>query len=86
MAGCSIKFLEEAKGRRTTKIPDFKSLHRIPKAQTKGGTQMEENIVMVPGSGTKVIVRDVKKEIETAFLITPCRSSSPARCPTCATA
>ena len=28
---------------------------------------MEENIVMVPGSGTKVIVRDVKKEIETAF-------------------
>ena len=29
---------------------------------------MEENIVMVPGSGTKVIVRDVKKEIETAFL------------------
>ena len=29
---------------------------------------MEENIVMVPGSGTKVIVRDVKQEIETAFL------------------
>ena len=29
---------------------------------------MEENIIMVPGSGTKVIVRDVKKEIETAFL------------------
>ena len=29
---------------------------------------MEENIIMVPGSGTKVIERDVKKEIETAFL------------------
>ena len=29
---------------------------------------MEENFVMVPGSGTKVIVRDVKQEIETAFL------------------
>ncbi len=29
---------------------------------------MEENIIMEPGSGTKVIVRDVKKEIETAFL------------------
>ena len=29
---------------------------------------MEENIIMVPGSGTKVIVRDVKQEIETAFL------------------
>ncbi len=29
---------------------------------------MEENIVMVPGSGTKVIVRDVKEEIESAFL------------------
>ena len=29
---------------------------------------MEENVIMVPGSGTKVIVRDVKQEIETAFL------------------
>ncbi|MDD4849992.1 MAG: DNA gyrase subunit A [Gemmiger sp.] len=29
---------------------------------------MEENIIMTPGSGTKVIVRDVKEEIETAFL------------------
>ena len=29
---------------------------------------MEENIIMVPGSGTKVIERDVKQEIETAFL------------------
>lgn len=29
---------------------------------------MEENVIMTPGSGTKVIVRDVKKEIETAFL------------------
>ena len=29
---------------------------------------MEENIIMVPGSGTKVIVRDVKEEIESAFL------------------
>ena len=29
---------------------------------------MEENIIMVQGSGTKVIVRDVKQEIETAFL------------------
>ena len=28
---------------------------------------MEENIIMVPGSGTKVIVRDVKQEIEMAF-------------------
>lgn len=25
---------------------------------------MEENIIMVPGSGTKVIVRDVKQEID----------------------
>ena len=32
------------------------------------GDTMEENIIMVPGSGTKVIVRDVKQEIETAFL------------------
>ena len=30
---------------------------------------MEENVIMVPGSGTKVIVRDVKQEIEKAFLI-----------------
>ncbi|MCI2046930.1 MAG: DNA gyrase subunit A [Faecalibacterium sp.] len=29
---------------------------------------MEEDFVMVPGTGTKKIVRDVKKEIETAFL------------------
>ena len=29
---------------------------------------MEENIIMVPGSGTKVFERDVKKEIEAAFL------------------
>ena len=29
---------------------------------------MEEDIIMVPWSGTKVIVRDVKQEIETAFL------------------
>ena len=29
---------------------------------------MEEDFVMIPGSGTKKIVRDVKKEIETAFL------------------
>ena len=29
---------------------------------------MEENFVMVPGTGTKKIIRDVKKEIETAFL------------------
>lgn len=29
---------------------------------------MEEDYVMIPGSGTKLIVRDVKKEIETAFL------------------
>ena len=29
---------------------------------------MEENIIMVPGSGTKVIERDVKQEIEAAFL------------------
>ena len=34
----------------------------------KGEYQMEENVIMTPGSGTKVIVRDVKKEIETAFL------------------
>ncbi len=32
------------------------------------GENMEENIIMTPGSGTKVIVRDVKEEIETAFL------------------
>ena len=30
--------------------------------------QMEEDYVMIPGSGTKMIIRDVKKEIETAFL------------------
>ena len=29
---------------------------------------MEEDYVMIPGSGTKMIIRDVKKEIETAFL------------------
>ncbi len=29
---------------------------------------MEEDFVMIPGTGTKLIVRDVKKEIETAFL------------------
>ena len=32
-----------------------------------GGT-MEEDYVMIPGTGTKKIIRDVKKEIETAFL------------------
>ncbi|MBQ5754273.1 MAG: hypothetical protein IIV90_01255 [Oscillospiraceae bacterium] len=31
-------------------------------------TNMEENFVMIPGTGTKMIIRDVKKEIETAFL------------------
>ena len=32
---------------------------------------MEEDYVMIPGSGTKMIIRDVKKEIETVadFLI-----------------
>ena len=40
---------------------------------------MEEDYVMIPGSGTKKIIRDVKKEIETAFLC-------PAPCPMCATA
>ena len=29
---------------------------------------MEENVVMIPGTGTKKIVRDVKDEIEAAFL------------------
>ena len=29
---------------------------------------MEEDYVMIPGTGTKKIIRDVKKEIETAFL------------------
>ncbi len=29
---------------------------------------MEENVVMIPGTGTKKIVRDVKQEIEAAFL------------------
>ena len=29
---------------------------------------MEEDYVMIPGSGTKMIIGDVKKEIETAFL------------------
>ncbi len=47
---------------------------------------MEENIIMVPGSGTKVIVRDVKQEIETAFLTTRCLLSWRALCPMCATA
>ena len=45
---------------------------------------MEENIIMVPGSGTKVIVRDVKQEIETAFL--DYSISWRALCPMCATA
>ena len=45
---------------------------------------MEEDYVMIPGSGTKKIIRDVKKEIETAFL--DCQSSCPAPCPMCATA
>ena len=47
---------------------------------------MEEDYVMIPGSGTKKIIRDVKKEIETAFRTTPCQSSCPAPCPMCATA
>ena len=38
---------------------------------------MEEDYVMIPGSGTKKIIRDVKKEIETAC---------PATCPMCGTA
>ena len=29
---------------------------------------MNEDYVMIPGSGTKTIVRDVKQEIESAFL------------------
>ncbi len=29
---------------------------------------MEENVVMIPGTGTKKIIRDVKDEIESAFL------------------
>ena len=33
---------------------------------------MEEDYVMIPGSGTKMIIRDVKKEIETAFLDYSC--------------
>ena len=47
---------------------------------------MEEDYVMIPGSGTKKIIRDVKKEIETAFLDYSMWSSCPALCPTCATA
>ena len=47
---------------------------------------MEEDYVMIPGSGTKKIIRDVKKEIETASWIIPCRSSCPAPCPMCGTA
>ena len=34
---------------------------------------MEEDYVMIPGSGTKMIIRDVKKEIETAFLDYLCK-------------
>ena len=44
---------------------------------------MEENVIMVPGSGTKVIVRDVKQEIETALLD---YSMYPVPCRMCATA
>ena len=44
---------------------------------------MEEDYVMIPGSGTKKIIRDVKKEIETAFL--DYSMSCPAPCPMCAT-
>ena len=29
---------------------------------------MNEDFVMIPGTGTKLIVRDVKDEIESAFL------------------
>lgn len=29
---------------------------------------MQEEFIMVPGTGTKLIVRDIKKEVETAFL------------------
>ena len=29
---------------------------------------MEEKFEIIPGTGTKKIIRDVKKEIETAFL------------------
>ena len=47
---------------------------------------MEENVIMVPGSGTKVIVRDVKQEIETAFWIIPCPLSYPVPCRMCAMA
>ena len=47
---------------------------------------MEENIIMVPGSGTKVIVRDVKQEIETAFWTTRCLLSLRAHCLMCAMA
>ena len=48
---------------------------------------MEEDYVMIPGSGTKKIIRDVKKEIETAFLdysmsVIVC----PVPCPMCGTA
>ena len=47
---------------------------------------MEEDYVMIPGSGTEMIIRDVKKEIETALLDYPCRSSWPAPCRMCGTA
>ena len=45
---------------------------------------MEEDYVMIPGSGTKKIIRDVKKEIETAFL--DYSMSVIVSCPTCGTA
>ena len=47
---------------------------------------MEENVIMVPGSGTKVIVRDVKQEIETAFLDYSMSVSYPVPCRMCAMA
>ena len=43
---------------------------------------MEEDYVMIPGSSTKMIIRDVKKEIETAFLdysMSVIRGPRPAR-------
>ena len=47
---------------------------------------MEEDYVMIPGSGTKMIIRDVKKEIETAFLDYSMSVSWPVPCRTCGTA
>ncbi len=42
---------------------------------------MEEDYVMIPGSGTKKIIRDVKRRSRPHFWTTPCRSLWTVLCP-----